>query len=124
MQISGIAQKKHILTYEKYAEKLMGCLPMNDTLFTAKLSNCDLLSKDTSDQLEALPTQVAKASYLLNHVIKPTLDIGATFIFDNLLSVMEHCGYAHVEKLAYEIKSEIHEGYDLKPFMGSTRGMQ
>ena len=117
MQISGVAQKKHILTYEKYAKKLMKWLPMDDTAFTAELSNCDLLSEDTSDQLKALPTTVAKASYLLDHVIKPTLDIGATFIFDNLLSVMEHCGYDHVEKLAYEIKSEIHEGNDIKPGM-------
>ena len=97
---------------------------MDDTVFTAKLSNCDLLSEDTSDQLKTLPTPVAKASYLLDHVIKPTLDIGATFIFDNLLSVMEHCGYARVEKLAHEIKSEIHEGCNIEQGMRLASSMQ
>ena len=120
MQISRVAQRKHILTYEKYAKKLMEWLPMDDIVFTAKLSNHDLLSKEPSDQLKALPTPVAKASYLLDHVIKPSLDIGATFIFDNLLFVMEHCGYSYVEKLAYEIKSEIYEGHDVKPGMRLT----
>ena len=123
MQISGNAQKKHILAYEKYAKILMECLPMDDTVFTTKLSNCDLLSEETSDQLKALSTPVAKASYLLDHVIKPTLDIGATFIFDNLLSVMEHCDYAHVEKLAHEIKSKIHEGYDIESDIRLVSGM-
>ena len=117
MQTSQVAQKQHILTYEKYAEKLMECLPMDDTLFTTKLSNHKLLSEDTSDQLKALPTPVAKASYLLDHVIKPTLDVGTTFIFDKLLSVMEHCGYDHVEKLAHEMKSEMHIENDIKPGM-------
>ena len=124
MQISGVAQKKHILAYEKYAEKLMECLPMDDTVFTANLSNCDLLYEDTSDQLKTLPTPVARASYLLDHVIKPTLGIGATFIFDNLISVMEHCGYGRVEKLAHEIKSEIHEGYNFEQGMRLASSVQ
>ena len=121
MQISQVAQKQHILAYEKYAKKLMECLPMDDTVFITKLSNHDLLSEDTSDQVKALPTPVAKASYLLDHVIKPTLDIGANFIFDNLLSIMEHCGYAHVEKLAHKINSEIHTENDNKPGMISSQ---
>ena len=109
MQTSQVAQKQDILMYERYAEKLMECLPMDDTHFTIKLSNHDLLSEDTSDQLETLPTQAAKASYFLGHVIKPALDNDDTSSFDELLCVMEHCGYAHVEKLAHEMKSEIHD---------------
>ena len=121
MQISRFAQKQYILTYEKYAKTLMECLPMDDIFFTTKLSNHDLLSEDTSDQLKTLPTPVAKASYFLDHVIKPTLDIGTTLIFDNLLSVMEHCGFSHVKKLAHEIKSEIHTGNNIGSGMISSQ---
>ena len=93
--------------YEKYSEKLIKCLPMNDTLFIAKLSSHKLLPGDTNNQLEALSTPGKKAHYLLNHVIRPALDTDDTSSFDNLLSVMEHCGYGHVKKLACEIKSQI-----------------
>ena len=43
-----------------------------------------------------LPTHVDKAFYLLNHVIKPALDINNTYSFENLLSVIGQCGYDHV----------------------------
>ena len=101
--------------YEKCTEKLVKCLPMDDTLFIAKLSNCELLPGDTHDQLKALPTQPAKALYFLNHVIKPALDIDDASSFDDLLSVMDQCGYAHVKKLACKIKSEIIERNNSEP---------
>ena len=100
--------------YEKYFEKIIKCLPMNDTLFIAKLSSHKLLPGDTNNQLEALPTPGKKAHYLLNHVIKPALDTNDTSSFDNLLSVMEHCGYDHVRRLAYEIKSQIGKVKDIE----------
>ena len=50
-------------------------------------------------------------------MIKPALDIDDTSSFDNLLSVMEHCGYAYVEKLACEIKSEIDEANEVEEGM-------
>ena len=96
--------------YEKHAEKLVRCLPMDDALFIAKLSDHKLLPGDTHDQLSAQPTQSAKALYFLQHVIKPALDIDDKSSFDNLVSVMDHCNYAHVEKLASVIKSEIGSG--------------
>ena len=102
-----MAQEPQKEAYEKYAEKLVRCLPMDDTLFIAKLSNHKLLPGDTHDQLKALPTQPAKALYFLNHVIKPALDIDDTSSFDNLLSVLNQCGYTHVKALASKIKSEI-----------------
>ena len=86
---------------------MVKCLPMNDTLFIAKLSSCKLLPGDTNNQLETLPTPGKKAHYLLNHVIKPALDTDDTSSFHNLLYVMEHCGYDHVRKLACEIKLQI-----------------
>ena len=97
----------HKETFDKYSEELVKCLPMNDTLFIAKLSTFNLLPENTNDQLQGLPTQADKALYLLNHVIKPALAINDTSSFESLLSVMEQCGYDHVKILACIIKSQI-----------------
>ena len=94
-------------TYEKYVTKLTKCLPMNDTVFIANLFIHKLLFGDTIDKLHAISTQAEKASYFLDHVIKPALDIDDTSSFHTLLSVMQQCGYVHVEKLASDINSEI-----------------
>ena len=110
-----MAGKPPLRAYEKYTEKLVKCLPMDDTLFLTKLSAYKLIPGDTNSQLKSLPTQAAKASYFLDHVIKPALDIGDISSFDNLLSVMEQCGYVHVEKLAFEIKSEMSKANDTGP---------
>ena len=112
-----MAHKSSLRVYEQHVEKLVKCLPMDDTLFITKLSTCKLLPGDTNSQLKALPTQAAKASYFLGHVIKPALDIDNTSSFNELLSVMEHCGYAHVETLSCEIKSEMNDGSDTRPGM-------
>ena len=85
---------------------------MDDFLFISKLSECQLLLRHTN---EALRTQVAKASYFLDHVIKPALDIDDTSSFDNLLSVMEHSDYTNVKILASIIKSEFDKEADIKP---------
>ena len=112
-----MAQKSSLRAYEEHVEKLVKCLPMDDTLFITKLCACKLLPGDTNSQLEALSTQAAKASYFLGHVIKPALDIDDTSSFDDLLSVMEHCGYAHVKKLSCKIKSVVNNGSDIRPGM-------
>ena len=97
----------HKEAYEEYAVKLIKCLPMEDTLFIAKLSEHKLLPGTTKDHIETLPIKAKKASYFLDHVIKPALDIDDTSSFDSLLSIMEHCGYVHVENLACKIRSKI-----------------
>ena len=67
------------------------------------------MPENIESQLKALPTQAAKASYFLEHGIKPTLDTPDTYSFDNLLSVMERSGCGITEKLTCEIKSEFHK---------------
>ena len=109
-----IVKLTHKEAFEKYVEQLVKCLPMDDVLFITKLFEHHLLPRQTD---EALPTQVAKASYFLDHVIKPALDIDDISTFDNLLSVMEHSGYANVETLAGEIKSEFDKETNIKPGM-------
>ena len=112
-----MAEKPLLRAYKECIENLVKCLPMDDTLFITKLLACKLLPGDTNSKLEKLPTQVEKASYFLNHVIKPALEIDDTSSFDDLLSVMEHCGYAHVEKLACKIKLDMSKASDTVPGM-------
>ena len=104
MQVTTIPQVK---AYESHIDKLVQCLPMDDSLFIAKLSKHKLLPGNINNKIETLQTEAEKSLYFLNRVIKPALNINDTFSFDNLLSVMEHCGYAHVKKLSCVIKSEI-----------------
>ena len=65
----------HKEAFDKYSEVLVKCLPINDTLFIAKLSTFSLLPINTNDQLQALPTQTDKAFCLSNHVFKSALGI-------------------------------------------------
>ena len=97
----------HLKTYSKYFEKLVKCLPMNDTSFVTKLCQEKLLPGDTQNEIGTLPTPVKKASYFLDNVIKPALEIDDSSNFEELLSVMANCGYNHVQKLSCKITSEI-----------------
>ena len=89
--------------YEKYVEKMVKCLPMDDPLFISKLTEYHLLPEHIK---EALPAQMAKGSYFLDHMIKTALDTDDISRFDNLLSVMEDSDYANVKTLADQINSE------------------
>ena len=105
-----MTEKPQIQAYEKYFEKLVGCLPMDDACFIAELYLHKLLPVETDNQLKAIPLQADKALHFVDYVIKPALVSGDTSSFNNLLSIMENCGYDHVEKLGYEIKCEIGKG--------------
>ena len=99
----------YLKAYCNHVEKLVKCLPMDDTCFITKLSAEELLPGDTESKIKAMrmSTLADKASYFLDHVIKPALDIGDTSDFDKLLSIMQTCGYKHVQKLAVTVKLEI-----------------
>ena len=104
----------HNKAYDDHVEDLVKCLPMDDTLFITKLSKQNLLPGDTENKIETLATQANKASYFLNHVIKPALDINKASSFEKLLSVMQDCDYDHVQSLSCEIKSEIDKANETK----------
>ena len=97
----------------QYVEKLVKCLPMDDTQFIAKLSAKQLLPGDIGNKIEQLQTQAEKASYFLAHVIKPALDIDDFHDFRNLLSIMQNCDYNHVKRLSCQIEQDM----NLKPGM-------
>ena len=48
-----------------------------------------------------------KASYFMDHIIKPSLDIESVTCFNCLLKVMEESEYDHVRRLAHHIKCEV-----------------
>ena len=100
--------------YHNYVEKLVKCLPMDDTHFITMLTAQQLLPEGTQHRIKALSTQFDKASYFLSHVIKPAIDIDETSGFDKLLSIMQNCGYIQMERLAVTIKCEIDEWNEAK----------
>ena len=103
-----LAKMTQLKVYENYVEKLVKCLPMNDDHFVAILSAKQLLLGDAGNKIKQLSTQSDKASYFLNHVIKPALDNDDNSdYFEKLLSVMQNCGYDHVQKLSCEIKCDV-----------------
>ena len=93
--------------YEKYFSNLVEVLPMDDVTFKAKLSKNNILPNGVDAHIESLPTVSEKADYFLKRVIKPSITISQTKEFNNLIATMKECGYAHVERLASEMKSEI-----------------
>ena len=97
----------YLRAYQNHLEKLVRCLPMDDTHFITKLSAKQLLPGDTESKINALSTQADKASYFLRHVIKPALDIDHISGFDKLLTIMQSCDYIHVKNLAATIESEL-----------------
>ena len=105
MQVAKMSQIKAI--YVNYVNKLVKCLPMDDTHFITNLSAQQLLPGDTESKITALSTQADKASYFLSHVIKPALDIDDISGFKKLLSVMQECEYDHVQKLSNKIRDDI-----------------
>ena len=80
---------------------------MDDGLFMAMLSEHELLPGDMENKIKSQATQVEKASYFINHVIKPSLDIDSTVYPEQLLVTMKESDYAHVKELANKITTEI-----------------
>ena len=106
--------------YDKHVNDLVKCLPMDDAHFISKLSSEQLLPGDTGEKIESKATQTGKALYFLSHVIKPALDIKKNENFQKLLSIMQDCGYNHVESLSFEIKSEIDKANEMKIDVSGT----
>ena len=93
--------------YEKNLGKLVTVLPMDDVTFTTQLSSNKILPASIDAHIKSLPTESDKADYYLKHVIKKSLDIGETAELNNLITVMEKCGYAHVERMSEDMKSHL-----------------
>ena len=91
----------------KYIDKLVKALPMDDVIFTTKLASNGILPDSVAAHIESLPTQPDKANYYLKNVIKTSLDIDETDEFNELITVMEKCGYSYVERMTNKMKSDL-----------------
>ena len=105
LQVAEMADVVKI--YDKYVNKLVKSLPMDDTCFIATLSAKGLLPGNNESVIIELSTPAEKAAYFLSHVIKPALDIDDCYDFNILLSIMQDCGYHHVQNLCCNIQSDI-----------------
>ena len=81
-------------------------LPMDDLCFIAGLVVHQILSVDVRFQVQlfSLSTQAEKASYLLDHVIWPSVNNGSDDMLYELLKVMKDSRYNQVRKLATLIR--------------------
>ena len=98
-------------TFQQFYSKLVKTLPMNDVIFIAELYSRDLFPDDVKEHVESLATSPQKASYFLDHVIKPSVTSGVGRSFDKLLNVMEDGDYegVSVRELAKLIRDSLGE---------------
>ena len=97
----------HLDLYDRYFEKLVKCLPMDDVHFIAHLRTSRLLPGYTESKIKTLSTSSEKASFFLSHVIRPPLALDDVSYFHQLLSIMHDCGYNHVQKLSFKINQDM-----------------
>ena len=93
--------------YMKYMDKLVKAMPMDDITFTTQLSQNGILPHSVAAYIKSLPTPRDKADHFLKNVIKPSLDTDETYELEKLLAVLGSCGYAHVERMANKMKSDL-----------------
>ena len=96
--------------FRQFYARLVKTLPMDDAVFIAELYSSDLLPADLKEHIEsnALPTLPKKASYFLDHMIKPgvTSDEGGRQFYE-LLRVMDDSDYQGVKELAKQIRDAL-----------------
>ena len=99
--------------FKQFYSNLVETLPMDDTVFIAKLFSNDLLPGDLKNQLKLLHrTSADKAALFLDSVIEPSVTSDGGSSFDKLLSVMEDCKYPHLKELAVQIKASLRKRPD------------
>ena len=106
----GYTKMSYSDVFEKYYEKLLVALPMDDVMFTAKLFSHGLLPGDLKQQVQSKSTSAEKATHFLDHKINPDVTIGVSTSFDTLLRVMENWRSDSLKELAKEIKTTLMEG--------------
>ena len=92
--------------FEHYYASLVSSLPMQDTKFLDDLCNHALISEQFRDELKSLMQRNERASYFLDHNVKPGLTTGDTSNLFTLFAVMKNCSSDDVKDLAEQIKGE------------------
>ena len=121
-----MAKLTAVEVFEHYYQALVSALPMKHEGFVINLQQHNLLPADTISFLASLNTSREKASYFLDHIVKPELDTHTCF--DALLEIMIESGYDDIKELGAKMKSEIpgigRQGTQLHITCGSWYGIQ
>ena len=92
---------------QNFYTKLITVLPMEDATFMAELFHHNLLPGNLKALVNSQATVADKATYFLDHKIKPDVSIGDYTSFDKLLNVMKNWESDSLRKLAGEIKIKL-----------------
>ena len=84
--------------YDNNFEDLTKILPMNDSIFMAKLKTKGLLEGDISEQIDQKVTKADKAKYFLQNVIESGFVVDDTEKFYKFLTVMEKSEHSKKSK--------------------------
>jgi len=93
--------------FQHFYTDLVKMLPMNDDTFIAQLFSISLLPGDVKDHVESKPTSASKATYFLDHMVKPSVTAGVGGHFNDLIKVMEYSEYNGVKELAGHIRCKL-----------------
>ena len=91
---------------EHYAE-LVATLPMDDSRFVAKLFIYKLLPGNLKQRIEEKQTVEDKATFFLDHAIKPGVSVDNSESFSKLLELMGKSGNITLKTLANKIKTAL-----------------
>jgi len=91
---------------DQFVPELLQMLPMNDTVFIAKLIIAGLLPGNLKTTMKLLPTAADKADYFLDEVIFPDLDVGARKL-NCLLKIMKETEDPYLITVASKIESSL-----------------
>ena len=86
---------------DKFYEKLVACLPMDDASFRASLKTAGLLPGDLKSAVTSKSTRAEMAEHFLDYGINN--NIGS---FSQLLTVMKNSKRDKLKVLVYEIQRE------------------
>ena len=93
--------------FKQFYVELVTMLPVDDTIFLAKLFSCDLLPGDLMNEIKAEKTSADKAMCFLNSKISRDISNGDFNSFNKLLNIMEESGHDSLKSLAGKIKSAL-----------------
>ena len=97
--------------FKKFYVELVTILPVDDTMFLAKLFSCDLLPGNLMNQVMAKETRADKAMCFLNGKINCDISIGDFTSFNKLLHAMKESGNDSMRVLAMKIKTALKEEF-------------
>ena len=93
--------------YKRFYAKLVQSLPLTDAHFRAALVSKQLFCGDLLDQVDLKGTNAEKSEHFLTNTIDPSLNVGTTNLFVNLLQVMENFDSPTLRNLANDINVDL-----------------